>query len=135
MSARPAEAFVHGVDGSPVAVVPGRVAAWLVRRLQLDRVRAEIRGQDPEVDAVLVGLTVAGAAWRARTGSAAGTTVAPTSEPAGEYPLSTKDAADRLGLSTRAVTKAAKAGRLGGHQRDGRWYFNPADIEIYRTRG
>lgn len=132
MTARPPESYVHGIDG-PVAVVPGRVAAWLVRRLQLDRVRAEIRGTDPEVDAVLLALTVAGAAWRARSCVDA-TPLAQSAQPASSSELTTNEAARRAGVTPQAIRKAITANRLPARRVGPGWLVEPAELDLYRTR-
>lgn len=126
---RPPEAFVHG--GGEVVVVPARVASWLLRHAALDRIRAEVRGADPEVDAVLVALRVAGLYWRA---SATGSVVAPEPE-AGALSqwLSTTQAADRLGITDRAVRLAISERRLPAEQVAGRWRITREDVEHYRA--
>lgn len=45
-----------GIDG-PVVVVTGRIAALLVMRTDLGRLGEQVRGSDPEADAVLLALT------------------------------------------------------------------------------
>jgi excisionase family DNA binding protein len=127
---RPPEHYVHGLDG-PVVVVPARVAAWLCQRAQLDRIRADIRGLDPEVDSVLVALTVAAMQWRT---SATGSTQAPEPEAAAQSPwVSSTQAADLLGITARAVRLAIGEQRLPAEQVDGRWRIAREDVEHYRA--
>ncbi|MFY1589160.1 hypothetical protein ACN267_32260, partial [Micromonospora sp. WMMD734] len=97
---RPPAAYVHGLDG-PTVVVPGRVAAWLERHANLRQVRTAQRGADPEVDAVLVALAVAAAAWRQQAvpGSDHGTDQRNRPELGASCELSTTEAADRIGIT------------------------------------
>src|SRR4051794_16717822 len=128
--ARPPEAYVHGING-PAAVVPGRVAAWLNARGGLNELRMRIRGEDPEVDAVLVALSVAGTAWLT---SACGTgdASAPEVPPQSTW-LTTTEAADRLGLTDRAIRLACSTGRLPAERAGGRWRISREDVEHYRA--
>jgi excisionase family DNA binding protein len=128
---RPPEAYVHGI-GAPVVVVPGRVAAWLERHTDLRRLRAGVRGQDPEIDAVLVALATAAAAWRA---TATGTPDA--ARPEAESPcqqMSTGQAADLLGVTPRAVRQAVHEGRLTAERVGSRWLLDREDVEHYRAK-
>jgi excisionase family DNA binding protein len=129
---RPPGAYVHGLDG-PAVVVPARVAAWLERHAHLRAVRTEHRGVDPEVDAVLVALGVAGAAWRAGS-TGCGTDQRNPPEPVAASPLTTGQAADLLGITDRGVRAAILAGRLNAHQVGGRWHLDREDVEHYRAR-
>lgn len=131
---RPPAAYVHGLDG-PTVVVPGRVAAWLERYAQLRQIRTEHRGVDPEVDAVLVALAVAAAAWRQQTGvsSDQGTDQRKQPEPGPCSDLSTTEAADRIGITDRGVRAAIAAGRLHAHRDGDRWRVDLEDVEHYRS--
>jgi excisionase family DNA binding protein len=126
---RPPEHYVHA--GGEVVVVPARVAAWLGRHAQLDRLRTQIRGADAEVDSVLVALAVAGAYWRT---SATGSACAPEAEVGALSPwVSTTQAADLLGIGSRAVRLAIAETRLPAERVDGRWRIAREDIEHYRA--
>lgn len=110
--------FVHGEAG-PVAIVPGRVAAWLSTNTGLDRLRVEVRGTDAEVDAVLNALAVAAGAWRT---SAIGSWEAPVAEVGASSPwMNSVDAASELDVTPRAVTLAITEGRLPAEKVGGRW--------------
>lgn len=129
--------FLHG-DGA-VVVVPARVAAWLDQEAGLRSVRTRHRGEDAEVDAVLVALGVAAATWRTSVGSATGsdtgTAVDAPSEPARPSPvMTTSQAADRLDIGTRAVVKAIHAGRLTATRPGRAWLIDRDDVEHYRAR-
>lgn len=127
---RPASAYVHGV-GAPVVVVPGRVAALLDNLLDLTRLRVEVRGQDAELDAVLVALRVAAANWRT---TATGSPHPPAPEAATRSTwLSTAQAADILGVTDRAVRLAITEHRLNAQQIDGRWRISREDLEHFRA--
>ena len=128
---RPPEAYVHGLSG-PVAVVPGRVAAWLERHADLRRIRTEARGVDPEVDAVLVALALAAATWRT---SATGSNLAKSAEveaPSALW-LTSSQAADHLGIGDRAIRLAIAERRLPAEKVGGQWRINREDIEHYRA--
>jgi hypothetical protein len=99
----------------------------LDRELDLRRFRTAHRGEDAEVDCVLVALAAAAAAWRSSVG---GTSDENRSELASESSLmlSTSAAADRRGTTTRAITKAIEEGRLRATKVAGRWQIDPADF-------
>ncbi len=119
--------------GSPSAIVTGRAAAVLERQLDLAGLRVRTRGVDPEVSDVLEAIREAAEAWR---GSAVGTTEAPEPEP--PRTLSTwvtaAEAADLLGISSRAVRKAIAEGRLEAEQVGDRWRVAREDVEQFRAR-
>ncbi len=102
-----------------MAIVPGRVAAWLASQAGLDRLRIEVRGTDAEVDAVLNALAVAAGAWRT---SAIGSWASPVAEvgPQSVW-MTTADAASELDVTPRAVTLAITEGRLPAEKVGGRW--------------
>ncbi|WP_432542319.1 helix-turn-helix domain-containing protein [Kineococcus sp. SYSU DK002] len=128
MTYRPPEAYVHGV-GAPAVIVPGRVAAWLEQHAGLQRIRIDVRGADPEVDAVLAALRLAALTWR---GTACGTTQGNTEEQAPlSADMSTSTAAARLGITERGVRLAITRGRLTAHQVDGRWHITPENLAHY----
>jgi len=117
--------YLHG----PGVFVPCSVAAWLNDRYRLDLVRAQVRGTDPDVDAVLMAITQAAKAWRLTDyGSIPG----PLSEPARQL-VSTGKAADILGISGRAVRAAIINRKLPAQRVDGRWQIERHDIDNYRT--
>lgn len=122
--------FVHGVDG-PIAVIPGRVAAWLNLQVDLDRLRKEVRGQDSEIDNVLIALSVAATGWRA---SVFGTGPRNVPEPAPKSSwLTTTEVADLLNQTDRAIRMACQSGRLPAERVGDRWQINREDFEHYRA--
>jgi hypothetical protein len=128
---RPAEAFVHGLDG-PVAILDGRVCAELNRLLGLAEVRARVRGRDPVLDRALLSMHLAALA----AGSCAGATnPAPTSQP---MPASNHDstvgpsaAATIIGITPSGVRKAIAEKRLPAELVDGRWRIARDDLAAY----
>ncbi len=113
------------------SIVSGRVAAVIYGRTDLGKVRLAVRGIDPEVDAVLMALHVAALRWR---GSATGTERAPTAElaPVSEW-LSTTEAGELLGITSRGVRKAIGEGRLEATEVAGRWRVSREAVEHYRA--
>lgn len=117
--------YLHGPGG--VVIVPARIAHRLDRLLNLRAVRVAIRGQDPELDAVLVALGTASAAWHAAA------TGRPPRHPAAPQPqwYSTTQAAERLHLAPRTVRLACETGALTADQVDGRWRITPDNLAHY----
>lgn len=106
---RQARELVHGSEG-PVVLVSGRSAAWLLRYAELDRYHAAHRGEDAEIDQTLIAMKVVALSWRE---SATGTKGAPVAELAAQSDwLSTKQAADALAMTDRAIRKAIRENRL-----------------------
>ncbi len=129
---RPAESYVHL---GPVAVVPGRVAGLLLRRGGLAEFHRKHRGADPELDAVVLGLKLADLAWRGSVGTDCGSdTDMAGLGPAGCTWLGTRQAARRLGISSRAVRAAISSGRLRARWVGGRHVLDLEDIEHFRAQ-
>ncbi|WP_380161560.1 helix-turn-helix domain-containing protein [Kineococcus sp. R86509] len=93
----------------------------------------DIRGADPEVDAVLVAVHLAALTWRTATGSDPRN----TEEQPAEFPdMSTRVAADTLGITERGVRQAITRGHLHATRVDGRWRItreNLAHFQAART--
>lgn len=120
----------------PALVVPARLAARLAGAFGVERFRVEVRGRDDELDALLW-------AWREMVrreqqralaaidpGSECGTENVERSElGASSSMMTSRDVARLADCSTRAVTKAALAGRLEGEQLGARWLFSPAAVD------
>ncbi|WP_030543102.1 helix-turn-helix domain-containing protein [Streptomyces albus] len=129
---RPPTAYLHGHDGGPVVLVPARIAAQLDKLLSLRQLRTSVRGQDAELDSVLVALATAAAAWRT---SATGSPLAPVPEAAPPCPwLSTTEAAAVLGITDRAVRLACETGRLDAEHVGGRWRVSREAAAHYQAR-
>jgi excisionase family DNA binding protein len=114
------------------AVLPGRIAALIYKRTDLRALRTEIRGVDPEADAVLMAIYIAALKWRS---SACGTVDAPEPEPvtSSSQWLTTSQAADLAGVTDRAIRKAIAEGRLTATAIDGRHRISRDDLEHYRA--
>lgn len=120
-----------GVDG-PAVLVPARIAALLEAKANLSALRVRTRGVDPEATDVLEALHVAAMSWR---GSACGTEVAAEAEPAAlsESWVTTGEAADLVGISSRAIRKAIAEQRLPATEDGGRHRISREDVEHFRA--
>jgi len=126
---RPAEHYLHA--GGGVVIVPARVAA-LLNRAVLDDWRPGVREVDPELDAVLTALSVAGRAWRnASTGTA--TPAKPELATKSEW-LSTTQAATKLRITDRGARKAITDGRLDAVKVAGRWRVSREALAHFQAR-
>jgi len=127
---RPAEHYVHT---GTVVIVPARIAALFTERLGLGaKLRASVRGQDPELDSILVALGVASAAWRS-TAIGTATTAPPEEDPQLDQWCGTAEAAEQLGKSERGIRKMILEKRLPA-ERIGRAYrIRRTDIEHARA--
>ncbi|TDN42555.1 excisionase family DNA binding protein [Curtobacterium flaccumfaciens] len=128
---RPPEHLVLGGRG-PEAVVTGRVAAYLLRHAGLDDYRRRHRGEDPEVDNTLVALTLVALTWRS---SATGTRQAATPEldHTADW-MSTRQAAEALGLSDRGIRKAIQERRLHAVRVGRAWRVDREQLAQYTER-
>jgi excisionase family DNA binding protein len=121
---------IVGLHG-PAVVVPGRVAAWLEDRLDLRRVRTDVRGADPEVDAVLLDLAVVALTWRKAVDGC--TPAGPAEVGAPSFWLTTAEAADQLSISSSWVRQEIRAKHLAAEQVDRRWRISRLDFEHYKA--
>lgn len=127
---RPPESYIHGV-AAPIVIVPARVATWLERYAGLNDLRIRARGNDPEVDSVLQALHRAALHWRT---TVTGTNQAPApEEPAQSKWYSTTEAAERLGITDRAVRLAITQKRMGATNLNGRWRITSEDIAHFKA--
>lgn len=127
---RPPESYIHGV-AAPIVILPARVAAWLERHAGLNDLRIRSRGADPEVDSVLQALHRASLYWRT---SATGSSHAPEPEVVAQSKYwSTGEAAERLGITDRAVRLAIAEKRLPATSLNGRWRITPEDIAHFKA--
>ncbi|WP_090860076.1 helix-turn-helix domain-containing protein [Nocardioides lianchengensis] len=123
--------MIVGNDG-PAVVISARTAAWLERNANLSALRVRVRGTDPETSAHLEQIRYAALSWR---GSATGTEAATEAEPASESDmwLSTVEAADLAGITSRAIRKAIAEGRLASVEVGGRHRISREDLEHYKA--
>ena len=127
-NARPAAHYLHA--GGGVVIVPARVAAYLNTYAKLEQFRRDHRGQDAEVDEVLVAFLTSEKAWRS---SVLGTRPAALPEPAPNCSLTTVQAANRLGITDRGVRKAIATGHLKAESVNGRWEISLEQLQHFRA--
>ncbi len=114
----------------PAVLISARTAAWLERYGGMTSLRVRVRGIDPAISAELEQLREAAMSWR---GSSTGTDEATRQEPATSSKwLSSTQAADLLGVTSRAVVKAIDRGALQGARVGNRWRISREDVEHYR---
>lgn len=120
-----------GRDG-PAVVIDARTAAWLDQYAELSRLRVRVRGTDPQISKALEEIRYAAMFWRS---SATGTEVETKPEPAtnSEQWLSTGQAADRLGVTCRAIRKAIAEARLPAAKVGRNYRISREDLEHYRA--
>jgi len=132
---RPWPAYLHP---GAVVVVPASVAAWLTVQTDMPARRVEHRGADPQVDAVLGALTVAGLGWRTRCTSApsapGGSSLDENGLAAEPQTMSTSEAAEHLGITPRAIRLAIAEGRLPATRTAHGWVICAADLDHLRRR-
>lgn len=133
---RPAEFSVHV---GPIAVLDGRVCASLSRLLNLDKLRAQVRGQDAELDQALLAIRLAALKYDG-TGSATatGSKSAPVAEVVSRSAqqqnstYSTTSAAAALGVTDRAIRQAIAEKRLAATKDDSnRWRIDRTELQRY----
>ena len=124
------ERFIHGLDG-PIVILDARTCAYLNRYAGLDQFRRDHRGSDSEVDKVLVAIRLAEIRWRT---SVTGTQEAPAPELAASSKwLSTRQVADRLGMTDRGVRTAISQGRLQAENVVGRWRISLEQLAHFKA--
>ena len=117
-------------------IVPARVAAWLDERVDFRRLRVGARGDDAEVDAVLIALRTVALA-HVTSGSGSSNFRKRDAEPEVVAPsdvMTTTAAADVLGMTDRGVRLACVEGRIPAHQVSGRWLMYRYDVESFATK-
>lgn len=128
---RQARDLVHGTEG-PVVLISARAAAWLIRYAELERYHEAHRGQDAEIDQSLIALKVAALSWRS---AATGTSNAPRPELATQLEwLSTKQAADALAMTDRAIRKAIRENRLKANRVGRAYRINREQLAHFKAR-
>ncbi|HWL44126.1 MAG TPA: hypothetical protein VNQ73_14385 [Ilumatobacter sp.] len=136
-------------DGA--VVVPARVAALMLNVFRVDQRRVELRGQDAELDRVLLALTTVGRVYVERYGNKRGSRVdsspalsrcssvgaearsqRPRKSSHAERAMTAQDAADVVGITAHGIRLAAREGRLAGEVDDlGHWTFDPDDVSAF----
>jgi excisionase family DNA binding protein len=129
---RPAEHLVHR---GAVAVIDGRICHMLSKLVGLDKLRAQVRGQDAQLDQTLLAIRLAGIAYD--ESASAGTIAAPQGEPVPQShsqlhnTLSTAEAAALLHMTRRAVSSECKQKRLPSTLVGGRYRITRNDLTAY----
>lgn len=124
--------MIIGKDG-PAVVLDARACAWLEQYARLSSVRKDFRGTDPHISQQLEEIRYAAMAWW-RASASTGTEHDSEAEVAAPSKwLTTGQAADLLGITSRAVRLAIARGdvpaeKVGTHNRISR-----ADVEHYRA--
>ena len=120
-----------GTDG-PAVVLDARTCAWLERYAGLSSLRVKVRGTDPHISAQLEAVRFAAMSWR---GSATGTRDDTEPEPPtqSEQWLSTGQAADLAGVTSRAIRKAISDARLPANDVGGRYRISREDLEHWKS--
>jgi len=127
---KPPGYYVVGLHGAGVEI-PGRVAAWLEAHVDFRQLRTDVRGADPEVDAVLADLHRVALVWRSPV---EGSAVAGPAEAVALLPwLTVSEAADLLGVTDSRVRQVIRTNALSAEQVDRRWRINRLDFEHYRA--
>ncbi len=129
---RPIEAYVHGLAG-PLGLIEGPEAVALLNYCDMGSYLREHRGVNAYLDRAIAKLRLVSAAYRS-TGH--GTASAEPQEPAkrSDGRLTTRQAADLLGVTPRAITKAINEGRLPAKRFAGRWLIDPGCVGTTRDR-
>jgi excisionase family DNA binding protein len=129
---RPAEHFIHA-DGR-IVVIDAWVCA-LLNKLSLDKIRPQIRGQNAQLDQVLMAIRLVGLAYN--QSSSVGTSSAPREEPVSQSKaqlngtLGTTEAATLLHMTRRAVSKECKQKRLPATLIGGRYRITRDDLAAF----
>lgn len=128
---RPIETYVHGLAG-PLGLIEGPEAVALLNYCDMGAYLREHRGTNPHLDRAIAKLRLVSLAYR---GTGHGTFPAEPQEPAkrSDGRLTTRQAADLLGVTPRAVTKAINEGRLPAKRFAGRWLIDPDRVDTART--
>jgi len=113
-----------------VTIVPADVAAVLLARAGLEEYRIRHRGDSPRVDQVLIAMTTVAIRWREQL-AGNGQTGAPDPE-TGPGWLTTRQAAERLGVSDRTVRHRIAAGELPARRFGHVHLIDPADVNHRR---
>ena len=126
-----ASELLTGVDG-PVVLLSARACAWLLRYAELDRYHLDHRGEDAEIDQSLIALKTAALIWRY---TATGTKNAARPELAADSEwLSTKQAADALAMTDRAIRKAIREKRLQANTVGRAYRINREQLAHFKAR-
>jgi excisionase family DNA binding protein len=130
VTAAPSHAAYMTADHG-VVLVPARVARVLVRQAGLEQYHVTHRGLDPELDAVLVALKLAGASWT--VSAEEGEQRKPTEGESSSSWLTTREAADQLVVTDSRIRQECRAGRLDAELVGRTWRISRDDLARYRA--
>lgn len=117
-------------DGRTV-VLDWRFAAWLLQRAGLRELRVRVRGHDPEVDAQLMALTIAGLNWAASVNGNNSRKPAEITPPS-EW-MNTQEVATVLNVGESRIRQLLRAGDIKGEQPGRTWRIHRTELEHYRA--
>ena len=116
----------------PVVVISG-YTCLLLTRIGLNRIRAEVRGDNQQLDAELLAMHLAGLAYA--ESSTSGTSPVPNAAPVGHlkqhHTVGTTTAATQLNMSSRGIRRAINDRRLRATLVDGRYRITNEDLAAY----
>lgn len=121
--------YLHG-DGS-VVVVPARAAAWMLRRTDLRQRRTAHRGADPEIDAVLMAVMIAGQKWAADVKGS--DPRKPTEIVSPSEWMDPEEVATVLQVSSSRVRQELRSGYLVGEKRGRFWRVHRTELAHYTS--
>ena len=114
------------------------MCAILNRLLGLDKLRTELRGQNPRLDQALLAIRLAGIAHTETSSTGNGVAPQPEPKPPSSQQLndtvSTTTAATLLGISDRGVRDACTEKRLAATKVEGRWRITRQALSEYQSR-
>lgn len=115
----------------PAVVLDARVCAWLEAHAGLSSLRVRA-AMDPAIAAQLAEIRVAAMAWRSfATGTAGDARPEPVAR--SDRWLSSGQAADLAGVSSSAIRKAVREGRLRAAEVGGRYRISREDLEHFKA--
>lgn len=121
--------------GGPEVRLTGRTCGWLVANGGLDELRTAVRGADPEVDAALLAIALAGKKWLGVPRDPAVRKSPETARESEEQWLTADLAGQRLGISGRRVRQLISTRALPGTLRGAKWMVRRADLDDYDEKG
>lgn len=131
MTARPINPERYIVPGGTVVLLPASACRFLVGYVNLIEMHSRYRGMNPEIDAVVQAIRAVDLHAQR---SANGTQVAAEPEqPARSQWYSTGQAAERIGVTDRAVRKWCSDGTIPATRIAGRWRITSHDVAAKRA--
>jgi excisionase family DNA binding protein len=131
----PVNPFLVPIDGTPYVLVPDRVAARLAKPVGRLLREAANEGQLVHPEVLQVGEALSSAARHHQQASAARHAApAPpgTASPCSQGdPITTTEAAERIGCTQRNVRALADRGTLPGERTARGWELDPAGVDAY----